>query len=116
LGEGPPTSRIALIWREWPAILDLLFVGTLILFAVLACTAILLPVWLLVHAGRPRLAMIVAAGLVVGLVVDRRENWEALSYPHWLLGVPTYFFPVTILAALFGLGVALRGWRAQRAA
>ncbi|MEA1013683.1 hypothetical protein [Sphingosinicella sp. LY1275] len=39
------------------------------------------------------------------LTIDHLYNWEGLSYPHFLLGGVTDFFPLTILFALGAIAI-----------
>ena len=42
------------------------------------------------------------------LTTDRLKNWDAIAYPHWVLGVPTYFFYFTVLAGLISIVLAAK--------
>lgn len=78
---------------------------TLIAYVAICCLAILAPAYLLARLGFARTSLGVALVTAAALTIDHLYNWEGLSYPHFLLGGVTDFFPLTILFALGAIAI-----------
>lgn len=70
---------------------------------------VLLPNILLARFGYARCSLIVAITMTIGLNVDFFYNFSWLRYPHWLMGLPTFVYP---LSMAFAIGAVLLGIKA----
>ena len=75
---------------------------------VASCAAMIVPTMALCRFGYARTAMVVAIATTAALVLDYGFNWASLSYPHWLLGAPTWLFPLTFLVGIAAICVAVK--------
>ena len=79
-------------------------------FAIIAgcCAVMIVPAAILAKIGFGKASLLVALASTSALVVDYQYNWDAISYPHWLVGLPTWLFPFTFPAGLVGVAVGGR--------
>ena len=73
-----------------------------------SCAVMIAPTVALSRMGYAKTSLAVAAATTSALILDYVCNWEAFRYPHWLLGAPTWLFPLTLLFGIGAIGVALK--------
>jgi hypothetical protein len=83
----------------------ILFLAAYLLALAATCALMIMPVQLLLTSGHRWPALVTTIALPILLTIDRRRNWDAISYPHWALGVPTYFYHVSMAACLVSAGL-----------
>ena len=86
-------------WFTLLAVLTVLLVGS--------CAVMLVPTIVLRPFGHAILSLAAALATTAGLAIDTFYNWDGITYPHWILGIPTAMFLFTFPAGLIGIGLGI---------